>query len=69
MTQPLGEFVRKSYLPSAVVILDEAHRMFLEESAEEGFLEMPSFQGALFTELESAGHRYTPHASGAHFFL
>jgi len=51
LTRPLGEFVRKSYLPSAVVILDEAHRMFLEESVEEGLLETPSFQGALFAEL------------------
>lgn len=52
LTRPLGEFVRKRYVPGAVVTLREAHGMFLEESVEEGLLETPSFQGALFAEPE-----------------
>ena len=53
LTWPLAEFLKKSYLPSAIVTLRRGTEGF--ESGEEGLLETPAFQG-MPMQLADADH-------------
>ena len=55
LTWPLGEFLRKSYLPRAVVTLRRGTKGF--ESVKEGPLETPTFQGTPLTDADHGSPR------------
>lgn len=55
LTWPLGEFLRKSYLPSAVVTLRRGAEGY--ESVKEGLLETPAFQGMLLADADHGSPR------------